>query len=158
MQEQIENQLIHWLSSTIDYCGIRLYPDKPMDYFLKHNIGEILVRYDSTKWKSSEITTNSQEGIVKCELILVFRKLRGNQGLYHTINHIRNAIYGKKITNSTSPIQFDTEDLIGEEKGIWQYGIKISFGVVFVAQMPEYVEIEVAKEISLTINQKNCGS
>lgn len=154
MKEVWEKEIIDWLEQKIDFCGIRQYPDVPKDYFLKHKTGEVLVRYDSTKWDQKDVSNSYQEGKVRVELILVFRKLRGNNGLYDTSSLIKEALYNKRPTGSINGMQFESEDLISEEDGIWQYGIKIVFPCLWV---PKEDKAPVAKNVNVAINSKSCG-
>lgn len=156
MNAQWEGEIIASLSSSLNNCAVREYPEKPKDYFLKHPVGEVLVRYDGTTFGDSDVSESSQEMEVRIELILVFKNLRNNTGLYATMNDIRNSLFGKRLTNSISGIQFEREDLIGEEKGVWEMGLKLKFKAYFVATTS--TANNPAMSIGVTLNSSHCDS
>lgn len=151
-----ESEIIDSLSSSLNNCAVREYPEKPKDYFLKHPVGEVLVRYDGTSFSEMDITESYQDMEVRIELILAFKNLRNNTGLYSVMNEIRNVLFGKRLTNSTSGIQFEREDLIGEEKGVWEMGLKIKFNAVFVPTTT--AANNPATNIGITLNSSHCDS
>lgn len=160
MQQNWEDSIIERLTQKIEWCGVLPYPERPANYFLKHNLGEILVRYDGTKYNPGDATEHFQERNVSMELVFVFRNLRGKEqgvnGLYHAIDAVRDALYMYKLPYSTSGVQFVSEDMIGEDKGIWQYSMKLSFKSVYVAPVKQDLQISVAEQITVISEGHGC--
>ncbi|MBX2903077.1 MAG: hypothetical protein KF872_05915 [Chitinophagales bacterium] len=155
MQEVWEQELINAISAATPWCGVLPYPERPEQYFLKHQVGEVLVRYERTKYSEGDAEQVFQPSDVQMELILVFRRLRGKeagaQGLYYTTTELRNALYGERLTNATSGIQFVQEDMLGEHNGVWQYGIKLGFKSILVKGAES--EYPAPTELDLTLEQ-----
>lgn len=137
MIEAWETEIIALLNDNLNDCSAKEYPDKPDNYMLKHKTGEILVRYDGTRYSQTDLSEAYQEREVAVELVFYYRRLRGNGGLYGQMENVRNLLYGYKLQNAYSGIQFDREDLIGENsQGVWAMGLKLKFKALFVPPSP----------------------
>lgn len=136
MTEQWENEIIQLLQTNIQNCGVKAYPETPKNYKPKHSVGEILVRYDYSKYSQTDISQSYQEREVNMELVLYYRRLRGKTGLYPVMENVKQILYGKRLTNTTSGIQFEREDLIGEDNGIWAFGMRFKFNAIFSGATP----------------------
>lgn len=144
MQQQWEEDIVNTLAQAISWAGVLPYPEKPSGYFLKHNLGEILVRYDNTQYSEADAPQAYQNRKITVEILFVFRRLRGkergSEGLYFTMDKVKDVLYNHKLPYASSGIQFESENLIGEDKGIWQYGMKIGFKSVYVATCQDEVK------------------
>ena len=137
MIEAWESEIITLLNDNLNDCAVKEYPEKPKNYLLKHKTGEILVRYDGTKYSQVDLSEAYQEREVTVELIFCYRRLRGNGGLYAQMENVRNLLYGHKLVNAYSGIQFDREELIGEDgQGVWEMGLKLKFKALFIPTRP----------------------
>ena len=160
MEQQWEEGIIKKLTEQIEWCGVLPYPERPANYFVKHGVGEILVRYENARYSAGDAPQYYQNREVFIELVFVWRRLRGkeegSQGLYFTVDAVRDALYGYRLPYSSSCIQFIQEDMIGEDKGIWQYGMKFSFKSVYVA--PEKESGIPAQTITVTTESHECSA
>lgn len=164
MKEQWEQDIISKLKQFIEWAGVLPYPERPTNYFVKHGVGEILVRYERTRYSEGDAPQYYQNCTVHVELIFVWRRLRGKdagaQGLYYTVDAVRDCLYGFKPSYSSSGIQFNEEEMIGENNGIWQYGMKINFGSVYVktADLEQDVDPVIAKSIDVKTIEDVCSA
>lgn len=134
MEELWEGGIIEALQQDVSWCGVLPYPERPQEYFLKHKVGEILVRYEGSRYGAGDAEQVYQPKDVQVELVLVWRRLRGKeagaQGLYHTLGHVRQALYNLRLANAASGMQLVQEDMLGENQGVWQYGMKWTFKAI----------------------------
>jgi hypothetical protein len=141
MIKAIEDSIIARLREQISEgeAGVLLYPERPDSYFVKHNIGEILVRFEGTKYAGGDAPQSFQNCDVSVELVFVFRRLRGKEsgavGLYEMVQTVRDCLYNYRLpqaTQSMSGLQFASEDMLGESNGVWYYSLKMGFKAAFI--------------------------
>ena len=142
--EDIEQRILNRLQefaeefrgSKLSDIAIKPYPETPKDYYLKHVIGETLVIYRGAKYDQFEMLSNYQQGLGTIEILLVFRSLRGHQGLYQYAYLIKKALLGWS-SDAFEKLTIESEDLLGEEKGIWQFGMKFNTKVLEMMEQTE---------------------
>lgn len=150
---EIEREIIARLKEKIQNVAIEAFPEKPAEFRLIHPKGALLVHYagsDFLEPKTTDIVY--QERRVQFAVTVVMRHLRTHEGAYAYLDAVRIALAGFQLPGCTKmyPVK---EEFIGEENGIWQYGI------AFVIKMPalevgENEQAVLLKKIT-TIDQLN---
>ena len=121
----VENAIIERLQTSFPEILVDGFPDKPSEFILLHPIGALLVHYQGSNYTTTQalgfVTQVNQK---EFSITIVTRNLRNNNGAYEYLDKVKAELSGFQIDECTSLIP--TKDFfISENKGIWQYGLKI---------------------------------
>jgi len=124
----IENQIISRLKSKIKDVQVQGFPEKPSEFRLIHPIGALLVHYQGASYSEPKsLGCIVQISKLEFSITIVMKNLRSiqdgsYQGAYGYIDMVKQVLTGYKIDGCTKiyPVK---EDFLGEDNGIWQYGI-----------------------------------
>lgn len=129
MIEELEKSLVPLLASKLA-VPVKLYPVNPSKYSMQSATGEVLVRYVGRKPTGQSLDAAFGMKKLQFKLSFVFRKLRGEQGLYQAIEGARELLENNQIQDSL-PINFNAESFTAEQAGIWEYQQDYSFDYAF---------------------------
>lgn len=122
--KELETAIVNKLKIALPDLLIEAYPDNPSSFKMIHPKGAVLVHYSGSKFNPSlfeEVIV--QERKLTYDLIVLNRSLRGNSGIYETMDKIREALTGFQYEDTTKFYPID-EEFILEENGLWQYGMR----------------------------------
>lgn len=120
----LETAIVTQLKEALPNLLVEAYPDHPSSFKMIHPKGAVLVHYSGSKFLPSlfeEVIV--QERKVSYDLILLNRSLRGNGGIYDTMDKVREAFTGFQTEDTTKFYPLE-EEFILEENGLWQYGMR----------------------------------
>lgn len=120
----LETAIVNKLKQALPDLLIEAYPDHPSSFKMIHPKGAVLVHYSGSKFLPSlfeEVIV--QERKVSYDLIILNRSLRGNGGIYDTMDKVREALTGFQTEDTTKFYPLE-EEFILEENGLWQYGMR----------------------------------
>jgi hypothetical protein len=120
----LETAIVNKLKEALPNLLVEAYPDHPSSFKMIHPKGAVLVHYSGSKFLPSlfeEVIV--QERKVSYDLILLNRSLRGNGGIYDTMDNVREALTGFQTEETTKFYPLE-EEFILEENGLWQYGMR----------------------------------
>lgn len=111
------------LLSQIDTFAIELFPDNPDEYFLRDELGAILIQYAGSKFELQGSTDLiHQRRYVNIALTVIARSQHDDSGALEVLDKVRLAIVGFRPTNC-EPCTLISEQFGGEDEGLWQYQI-----------------------------------
>ena len=122
--KDLETAIVTQLKEFLPDLLVEAYPDHPSSFKMIHPKGAVLVHYSGSKFMPSlfeEVIV--QERKVSYDLILLNRSLRGNGGIYDTMDKVREALTGFQTEDTTKFYPLE-EEFILEENGLWQYGMR----------------------------------
>lgn len=122
--KDLESAIVNKLKAALPNLLVEAYPDNPSSFKMIHPKGAVLVHYSGSKFNPSlfeEVIV--QERKLTYDLIILNRSLRGNSGIYETMDKIREALTGFQYDDTTKFYPID-EEFILEENGLWQYGMR----------------------------------
>ena len=122
--KELETAIVNKLKAALTDLLVEVYPDNPSSFRMIHPKGAVLVHYSGSKFNPSlfeEVIV--QERKLTYDLIVLNRSLRGNSGIYETMDKTREALTGFQYDDTTKFYPID-EEFILEENGLWQYGMK----------------------------------
>lgn len=101
----------------IDY-----FPEDPQNYRLNHPVGALLLGFSRGQF-GSDLSTDAVfvEREITLPLTLVFRQLKGPDGVIHYLDLIRTTLTGYQPPHTDRPLRPVAEQFIGQTQGIWQY-------------------------------------
>jgi hypothetical protein len=123
--KDLETAIVNKLKDALSDLLVEAYPDHPSSFKMIHPKGAVLVHYSGSKFLPSlfeEVIV--QERKVSYDLILLNRSLRGNGGIYDTMDKVRETLTGFQTEDTTKFYPLE-EEFILEENGLWQYGIRV---------------------------------
>lgn len=106
-----------------DAVAVESFPDDPDAYRLDHPVGALLVRYHGAKYGQlldTELVV--QERTMVVEVMLVFRSLQGNAGIYEYLEAVRLALAGFQPP-AFAKLRPLSDEFIDRDKGEWRYAI-----------------------------------
>ncbi|MBE2896741.1 hypothetical protein HPC38_07625 [Pasteurellaceae bacterium HPA106] len=109
------------LEAQLPSFTVELFPDNVDDYFLKDELGAVLVQYAGSKFEtvgSSDII--QQRRVVAVALTILARSQHDDSGALAMLDQVRLAVVGFRPTNCEA-ISLLSEEFAGEASGIWQY-------------------------------------
>lgn len=109
------------LEAQLPSFTVELFPDNVDDYFLKDELGAVLVQYAGSKFEtvgSSDII--QQRRVVAVALTILARSQHDDSGALAMLDQVRLAVVGFRPTNCET-ISLLSEEFAGEARGIWQY-------------------------------------
>lgn len=122
--KDLETAIVNKLKVALPDLLVEAYPDNPSSFKMIHPKGAVLIHYSGSKFNPSlfeEVIV--QERKLTYDLIVLNRSLRGNSGIYETMDKIREALTGFQYDDTTRFYPID-EEFILEENGLWQYGMR----------------------------------
>ena len=122
--KDLESAIVNTLKEALPDLLVEAYPDNPSSFKMIHPKGAVLVHYSGSKFNPSlfeEVIV--QERKLTYDFIILSRSLRGNSGIYETMDKIREALTGFQYDDTTKFYPID-EEFILEENGLWQYGMR----------------------------------
>lgn len=132
-----EKAIIDKLKENITDMAVEAYPDNPDTYKLIHPKGAILVHYSGSKFLNpmyEEVII--QERKINYDIIIVAKSLRGNGGIYETMDKVRETLTGFKNQDTLKMYPID-EEYIHQDNGLWQYGMRFETRVKHVEKAYE---------------------
>ncbi len=113
------------LLRQIPVFSVELFPDDLAHYYLKDELGAILVQYAGSKFeKVGSTDIIQQRRNVHIALTILARSQHDDSGALEILDQVRLAIVGFKPTNC-EPCALISEEFAGEAEGIWQYQLII---------------------------------
>ncbi|MDH2927352.1 hypothetical protein FW755_03190 [Lonepinella koalarum] len=113
------------LLDTTSQFAVELFPDDVDNYYLKDEVGAVLVQYAGSKFESLDsVDIVQQRRAVQIALTVIARSQHNDQGALDILDQIRLSLTGFRPTNCT-PCHLISEQFIGEDSGLWQYQLLI---------------------------------
>lgn len=97
------------------------YPQLIEGYFPTHSPGEVLVRYDGCKPKSTDVSTVMQEVDITIEVVFVSQQLRDENGIYDWLDKVRGKLQGCTLKNIAGHLELVEEGYYNYNEGTWFY-------------------------------------
>lgn len=128
--KDIENSIIQRLKEQIKDVHIEGFPEKPSEYKLIHPVGALLVHYQGASYSEPKsLGCILQDKKLEFSITIVMKNLRSpkdaHSGAYYYIDAINHVLSGFKL-DGCSKMYPTKEDFLGEDNGIWQYGINFA--------------------------------
>ena len=150
--KEIENLIIERLKNKIKDVQIQGFPEKPSEFRLIHPIGALLVHYQGANYSEPKsLGCIVQDKKFEFSITVVMKNLRSpqdaHQGAYDYIDAVNQTLTGYRIDGCSKmyPVK---EDFIGEDNGIWQYGITFALTSQNI-EMDEEEDLPAFKGISM---------
>ena len=113
------------LLQQLDRFSVELFPDDIANYYVKDDLGVVLVQYAGSKFESLDsVDIVQQRRAVYIALTVIARSQHDDSGALDILDKVRLAIVGFKPTNCTA-CHLVSEEFAGEEDGLWQYQLII---------------------------------
>ncbi|MEG0518315.1 MAG: Gp37 family protein [Bacteroidales bacterium] len=123
--EQMESALCA-LITALDLVS-KPYPQSPGNYLPDAEPGEVLVRYCGHKPLRRDLAGTIVQKDIMFEILAVYRKLRGAEGLYEALEKISAKLEGLTPENFGGYLELLSEDFLDEYNGTWQYAQRWHF-------------------------------
>ncbi|MDD7568295.1 MAG: Gp37 family protein [[Actinobacillus] rossii] len=113
------------LLQQLDRFSVELFPDDIANYYVKDDLGVVLVQYAGSKFETLDsVDIVQQRRAVHIALTVIARSQHDDSGALDILDKVRLAIVGFKPTNCTA-CHLVSEEFAGEEDGLWQYQLII---------------------------------
>lgn len=118
----LEKLLVERLQGYLEDVDVLPYPNKPDGYYLKHAVGEVLVKYSGSEFENPAFG-NSQDAELNIDIVLVFRDLNSESGsIYAYLHKIKQSLMGWNCDLCGS-FRVQKEEILVYDNGIWQASI-----------------------------------
>lgn len=113
------------LLSQIETFAVELFPDNPDEYFLRDELGAILIQYAGSKFESIDsVDVIQQRRSITIALTILARSQHDDDGALAILDKVRLAIVGFRPENCLA-CSLLSEEFAGETQGIWQYQLLV---------------------------------
>lgn len=105
-----------------DQLEVDYFPDDPQGYRLNHTHGALLLGFSRAQFGTDRATDAVWvERELTLPLTLIFRQLRGPQGVIRYLDLVRETLTGWTPAHADRPLRPAAEQFVGQSPGLWQY-------------------------------------
>lgn len=157
IQDMID-KIVERLKQTGLPILVEAFPDDPSKFKLLHPQGAALVAYGGSRYGApGSLDRIVQERAVQFDITLLLRKLHGRDSAVTTLDAIRVALTGLRLSNRTdlfgqpqgARLRPANDRYIGHSGGVWRYLITVEATIPAVEVLPE-AQAGVIAQVTLT--------
>ncbi|MGQ0287122.1 Gp37 family protein [Pasteurellaceae bacterium 22721_9_1] len=139
------------LLEQVERFAVELFPEDVASYYLKDELGAILVQYAGSKFESLDsVDIVQQHRLVHIALTVIARSQHDDSGALDILDKVRLKIVGFCPTNCTA-CQLVSEEFAGEADGLWQYQLIVRTETwqvqqITVPDLPKFVSVHLRRK------------